>query len=332
MAARSSNSGRASTPGAIVDPGHVHPLAARDVVHPRHEVQRVAGLGEVAEHHGPDPGLAGQPPRQVEPDVVAGSSRWRARRSCSRSWSTTVRSFHCDRLSASMLTLPSRSQSTERSSRRLSNGSTSIECRGLTPAGGPLAAPTSPNARQHRQRRPRRPRCTAAAGATPARPPARSPASAWRNSSPVCQRSAGLLLQRAHDGRGKRARGLRPQSLDRRRPLGDVLGHDDPVGPGERRPPGEHLVGDDAERVEIAPAVDLLAGGLLRAHVAGRAHRDALAGAGAAGLAGHRAGDAEVGQQRPSGRRLDQHVLRLHVAVHHARPGRPRRAPRPGRR
>ena len=59
--------------------------------------------------------------------------RWRASRSCSRSWSTTVRSFHWERLSPSMLTLPSRSQSTERSSRRLSNGSTRIEWRGLTP-------------------------------------------------------------------------------------------------------------------------------------------------------------------------------------------------------
>ena len=36
-------------------------------------MERVARLGIVAEHHGPDPGLAGQAPRQVEADIVAGA-------------------------------------------------------------------------------------------------------------------------------------------------------------------------------------------------------------------------------------------------------------------
>ena len=57
--------------GAVVHPGHVHPVAAGDVVHPRREVERVARLGEVAQHDGPDAGLPGQPPGHVEPDVVA---------------------------------------------------------------------------------------------------------------------------------------------------------------------------------------------------------------------------------------------------------------------
>ena len=38
---------------------------------PGGEVQRVAGRGKIAQHHGPDTGLARQPPSHVEADVVA---------------------------------------------------------------------------------------------------------------------------------------------------------------------------------------------------------------------------------------------------------------------
>ena len=177
-----------------------------------------------------------------------------------------------------MLTLPSRSQSTARSSRRLSNGSTRIECRGLTPAGGPgarreRAPPDGQRRDRHagagQQRRRRR-------RARPGGPAARS-ASAWRNSSPVCQRSAGCFssarMIAAASGRGVSGR---TRSIGDR-PLGDVLGDDDAVGPPERRRARQHLVGHHAEGVEVAPAVDLLAGGLLGAHVGRRAHRHALA-------------------------------------------------------
>ncbi len=92
-----------------------------------------------------------------------------------------------------MLTLPSRSQSTDRSSRRLSNGSTSMECRGLMPSGARCARPARPTTATS---------AAAASAAAPIHQPrrdrgaagiSRSPASAWRNSSPVCHRSEGCF-------------------------------------------------------------------------------------------------------------------------------------------
>ena len=220
-----------------------------------------------------------------------------------------------------MLTLPSRSQSTARSSRRLSKGRTRIECRGLTPLGGPGDRRVSPNA----------PAASARATAAPASTRRRrclgraagcSVASACRNCLAGLPAVGWLLLERAHDRRRERARRIRAEPLDRRRPLGDVLGDDDPVGAPERRRPGEHLVGDDTEGVEIAPAVDLLARGLLGAHVGGGADGHSLPRAAGAALGRHRARDAEVGQQRAAGGLVEQDVLRLHVAVHHAGPAR----------
>lgn len=43
--------------------------------------------------------------------------------------------------------------------------------------------------------------------------------------------------------------------------------------PGKRRPPGQHLVEHDAQRPQIAPPVDVGAGGLLRRHVGHRPKR-----------------------------------------------------------
>ena len=127
-----------------------------------------------------------------------------------------------------------------------------------------------------------------------------------------------LLLECAHDRRRERTGRVRAKLLDRHRPLGDVLGNDDAVGTPERGRSGEHLVGDDPEGVEIAPAVDLLARGLLGAHVGGGPDGHSLTGAAGGALARHGACDAEVGQQRPAGGLVQQHVLRLHVAMHHA--------------
>ena len=122
-------------------------------------------------------------------------SPWRASRSWTRSWSTTVMSFHCDMFSASMLTLPLRSQSVLWSSRRLSKGSTSIDSRGFTPSGRPAGPPDhqgrDDGEQRHRQRRPgrsRRWRARAKPGTGVGVPP-----SAERNSAPDWNRSPGAL-------------------------------------------------------------------------------------------------------------------------------------------
>jgi hypothetical protein len=85
----------------------------------------------------------------------------------------------------------------------------------------------------------------------------------------------------------------------------------------ERQHAGEQLVAHDAERVLVAPAVELrLAERLLGTHVRRGAER----------RAGHREPlvllgrprDAEVGDHRASALAVEQHVVGLHVAVHHA--------------
>jgi hypothetical protein len=85
----------------------------------------------------------------------------------------------------------------------------------------------------------------------------------------------------------------------------------------ERERAGEHLVGDDAERVLVAAAVDgALAERLLGAHVRRRPHGHA--GDGEALVLLRRAGDAEVGDEGAPALPVEEHVVGLHVAVHHA--------------
>src|SRR6185295_11397560 len=80
---------------------------------------------------------------------------------------------------------------------------------------------------------------------------------------------------------------------------------------------GEHVVPDDGERIEIASPVDLtLAHRLFGRHV--RRRPDGDSGHGEAGFSGSRAGDAEVRNHRPSRRTVDEDVVRLDVAMHHA--------------
>ena len=88
-------------------------------------------------------------------------------------------------------------------------------------------------------------------------------------------------------------------------------GHGDLVLAVERHIPGEHLVEDDAERVDVRLAVDVVAERLLGRDVVGRAEHAAVGGQ---PVLVERAGDAEVGDL---GRALvvDQHVLGLDVAV-----------------
>ena len=74
-------------------------------------------------------------------------------------------------------------------------------------------------------------------------------------------------------------RTIGPRRADRRRDGGEVLADDHRgVGMLERRRPGEQLVGRRGQRVLVGPAVDSLAGQLLRRGVGDRAHRHVGAG------------------------------------------------------
>jgi hypothetical protein len=135
-------------------------------------------------------------------------------------------------------------------------------------------------------------------------------------SSAVCGRSAGRFLQQAHHQRRERGGHRRALGGARRDRLRGVRGQQLGRGPpGKRGLPGEHLVGYDAESVEIDPVVGRGIGrGLLRRHVGRRANRKPHRRERAA-FGGSRDGfrDAEVGDLGLILRQ--QHVLRLDVAV-----------------
>ena len=104
--------------------------------------------------------------------------------------------------------------------------------------------------------------------------------------------------------------------LDRRRWLGDVLGEHR----GDRRTlegklAGERVEGDDAERVDVAAVIHRLTARLLGTHVLRGAEN--LADARHPGAV-RDARDAEIGDEGAAGTALDQDVVRLDVAVHHA--------------
>ena len=125
----------------------------------------------------------------------------------------------------------------------------------------------------------------------------------------------GELLQRGEHRVLDRGRHRGALGAERRRRLRQHLGDDGlRDGAGEGRLAGEHLVGHGAERVDVAPRVDVaLAHRLLGGHVGGRAERHAgLGHATAAGLL-HGEGDAEVGDQRLA--ILQEDVLGLDVAM-----------------
>ena len=108
--------------------------------------------------------------------------------------------------------------------------------------------------------------------------------------------------------------------------------------PLERWPAREHLIGDDAERVQVRPVVDRVAGGLLRREIGGRPERRpelgergracAVTAGGAVAVArgANRLGDAEVGDHGAAFGAED--VAGLDVAVHHAMPVRVRKRTR----
>ena len=87
--------------------------------------------------------------------------------------------------------------------------------------------------------------------------------------------------------------------------------HGDLVLAAERDVPDEHLVEDDAERVDVGLAVDLVAERLLGRDVVRRAEDAAV---GRQALLLERAGDPEVGDLRRA-LLVDEDVLGLDVAV-----------------
>ena len=107
-----------------------------------------------------------------------------------------------------------------------------------------------------------------------------------------------------HDAAGRRDRLLHVFVGDRHRRVA-----------GERRPPGDHLVEHDPERVEVGAGIDVLALRLLGREVGGGPHDRAGLGE-VAGPAGHGPGDTEVGHLHLAGV-VDDDVGRLDVAMHH---------------
>ena len=91
-------------------------------------------------------------------------------------------------------------------------------------------------------------------------------------------------------------------------------------GVGEGKLAGEHLVGDDAQCVDVRRRSEWRARGLFRGHVRGRA--DVASGAGERALSlAHGAGHAEVGDHDPGAAVRpgdEEHVAALEVAVEHA--------------
>ena len=84
-----------------------------------------------------------------------------------------------------------------------------------------------------------------------------------------------------------------------------------------RRHAGQHLVGETAQGVDVGPAVELpLPRGLLGAHVLRRAYGDPALRQAVSPGGGERERDPEIGQQRLTV--LEEHVLRLQVAMNHA--------------
>ena len=140
-----------------------------------------------------------------------------------------------------------------------------------------------------------------------------------------------LLRQRPGDHGVERRRQLRPLRARRRRLRFEVREHDRElrVAP-ERRLPDEALVEHAAERVDVRPPVDLLAGDLLGGDVVDRAQQMAVVAE--PGLVGDPLREAEVRQVDVvgavgAGARVEQHVGGLHVAMHEpARVGRIERA------
>jgi hypothetical protein len=93
----------------------------------------------------------------------------------------------------------------------------------------------------------------------------------------------------------------------------------------ERETAAHGEVANDAERIEVAPAVQRFAHCLLGAHEVRRSHD--LAGIGVR-IVGVDVRDTEIGHERAPRAFLDEDVVGLHVAMHHAATVRVRECPR----
>ncbi len=123
----------------------------------------------------------------------------------------------------------------------------------------------------------------------------------------------GFLLQELIDHLGERDRKVGSLGQHRGRRLREVKGKETGgVGRVERGVPGDREVRHAAEGVEVAPAVESLPGGLLRAHEVRGADHFTDCGETAGGLG---AGDPEIGDDRPAGGALEHDVVGLHVAM-----------------
>ena len=133
-----------------------------------------------------------------------------------------------------------------------------------------------------------------------------------------------IRATRSASGGGERSvRALRGKPGDGREEMrGEDVGR---ARAAEGRRPEEQLVEEHPQRIDVAPSILTLSGGLLRRHVVRRSEDESGGGlpcvAGAGQLpAAHRGlgqpGDAEVDHLHPFG--AEEHVLRLHVPVEDA--------------
>ena len=124
-----------------------------------------------------------------------------------------------------------------------------------------------------------------------------------------------LLLERAPNGMTQRRWKVVPHRREWTWRFRHVLHeHGRRVRCLEWRFAGEHLIPNHAERIDVAPSVQVtLTERLLRRHVRRRADRNASDGEPRIPL--RRARDAEVGHHRTACRAVEHDVVRLHVAV-----------------
>ncbi len=128
----------------------------------------------------------------------------------------------------------------------------------------------------------------------------------------------GVLGQAAIHYVGEARRDARCHGGDRRRGLRDVQRQHGQVRRRmEGQPTGQGVIGDDAQRVEVAARIHGCPAGLLRTHERRRAQHGP-AGSGAWAPLGAHVGDAEIGKERAAARRVEQDVVGFHIAVHHA--------------
>ena len=142
----------------------------------------------------------------------------------------------------------------------------------------------------------RRATCDPAWSPSPAAAPSgRACAARFKSAAGSLNRSAGFLAIIRSTNPANRG-GTSGRRLDERRGrLVEVLhGDGQRRVAGERRLAGQHVIGRDAERVDVAAGVELAAFDLFGAHVERRAHRDADLREVRAAVALH-AGEAEVG-------------------------------------